>query len=345
MRDVAGSRSTVGSSFGVDTRTDAMLRLVDRARQVAPTSYPVLIEGETGTGKEVFARGIHQCSARRGPFVAMNCSAIPETLFEAELFGAARGAYTGQHGERVGLFQEAHQGTLFLDEIGDLPGPVQAKLLRVLQGGEVRPLGSAKVVRVDVRVIAATHHSLTKMVHEGRFREDLYFRLSVARLELPALRDRLDDLPLLLELALEEAARNVGVPMPQVSQAALELMLRYAWPGNVRELQHVAAAAVLAVRGGTIMAEDLAFVRERLADPSALRRPADLPFFEALGEFERTYFEALLQRTGGNLSEAARHAQLSRTAIREKCRRYGLVGNEPGDESRPRRARSGKRMR
>jgi transcriptional regulator with PAS, ATPase and Fis domain len=322
------------------TRAPELRRVVERACQVAPTPYPVLLEGETGTGKELFARGIHARSGRSGAFVPLNCSAIPENLFEVELFGARRGAYTGLVAERDGLLVAADAGTLFLDEVGDLPLSTQAKLLRVLQDGEVRPLGGNKAVRVDVRIIGATHRSLARLVDDRLFREDLFYRLSAAHLQLLPLRQRRDDIPLLVDELIAEAAAVQSVPPPKLSDAAMQLILQYSWPGNVRELRHTIAAGVLAARDGIVRAEDLPFVSGRLHE-SAAPGISERPFFEALAEFERAYLGDLLRRAARNVSHAAKLAGLSRAALRNKARQYGLLGEPP---AKP-RARSRVRRR
>src|SRR5262249_36904553 len=190
-------------------------------------TYPVLLEGETGTGKELLAHCIHDHSGRNGSFVPINCSAIPEALVEAELFGARRGAYTGLQGDQPGLFRAAEQGTLFLDEIGDMPLPLQAKLLRVVQDGEVRSLGSTQPTKIDVRIVAATHRDLTSLLSNNLFRADLYYRICTIHLKLPPLRDRPEDIPLLLEEAVVEAARSARFPPPRIGRSLLEVALRY----------------------------------------------------------------------------------------------------------------------
>jgi DNA-binding NtrC family response regulator len=216
----------------------SMLALARLIRMVAPTSATVLIEGETGTGKEVVARAVHRLSTRSGkPFAVLNCAAIPETLLEAELFGHTRGAFTGAVQSRTGRIEAAHGGTLFLDEIGEMPLALQAKMLRFLEGGELQRVGDNETIRVDVRVIAATHQDLEKGASNGRFRLDLYHRLAVFPLEVPALRDRKEDIPLLAEFLLAEMGKES--PRKRLSAAALELLQEHDWPGNVRELGHV----------------------------------------------------------------------------------------------------------
>ncbi|RMH40876.1 MAG: sigma-54-dependent Fis family transcriptional regulator [Deltaproteobacteria bacterium] len=336
-----------GAAAGVDSlrervrsRNPKMQRLVDYAVAVAKTPYAVLLEGETGTGKEVFARGIHAASGRPGPFVPLNCAAVPDTMFEAELFGARRGAYTGLVDERPGLLSVADRGTLFLDEIADMPLPMQSKLLRVLEDGEIRPLGGTRSLRVDVRVIAATHRFLKPLVESGRFRRDLYFRLSAACIRLPPLRDRPEDIPLLVDAAVDAACRLQNVPRCSVSRAAINALMQHPWPGNIRELNNCIAAAVLRAQGAPITPPDL-----QLSPSAPAIRATDAgdrgddddeppwmrgPFFDALEAFEARYLRSLLRASRGNLSEASRISGLSRSAIRSKARAYGLLGDGDG---------------
>ncbi|WP_460069548.1 sigma-54-dependent Fis family transcriptional regulator [Pseudomonas sp. H2_E05] len=251
----------------VDPRVDEHLRLAVRVKD---RNLPVLVQGETGAGKEVFARQLHERSARRdGPFVAVNCAAIPENLIESELFGYVAGAFTGASSKGMpGLLVQADGGTLFLDEIGDMPLALQTRLLRVMAEGEVAPLGGAKTRTVDIQVICASHRDLAALVNEGRFREDLYFRLGCARFCLPPLRERTDKLALINRL-LEQEARTSGVS-PGISQAALERLLGYAWPGNVRQLRHVLAYACAVCEGGTLQLSDLPMeVRGELVEAPA----------------------------------------------------------------------------
>lgn len=224
--------------------------------QVAPTELPVLITGETGTGKELFARAIHGLSPRRRyPFVSLNCAAIPETLLESELFGHVRGAFTGATSDRQGFFEVAHQGTLFLDEIGDMPLSIQAKVLRVLENGEFSPLGSSEIRRVDVRLIAATNRDLERAVQEGTFRQDLYYRLNAVRIHLPPLRERPEDIPVLVEYFAARTCERLGITFEGIAPEALELLQHYPWPGNVRELRNLIETLITLERGAYITAE------------------------------------------------------------------------------------------
>jgi DNA-binding NtrC family response regulator len=315
----------------INTYNPEMRRLLEYAGKVARTPYPVLIHGETGTGKELIARGIHAASGRKGMFAPVNCGAIPETLFEAELFGARRGAYTGLDSDRPGLFQIADNGTLFLDEIAEMPASTQAKLLRVLQDGEVRPLGSSRAYRVQVRIIAATHKDLDTLVEEGRFRMDLYFRISTAALHIPPLRERPEDIPLLLQEAAAEAAEIQDLPSFEISDDVIRGARSYAWPGNVRELMHSVATAMLNAGARPLSWKDFHGTLGHGSQKSPFQSGLlDLPFPEARGQFERTYLTNLLQKTKGNLSRAAKLAGLPRSTLRDKLRRNGIASLEDG---------------
>lgn len=307
-----------------------MRRLLNYARKVAATPYPVLIQGETGTGKELIARGIHAASGRSGAFAPINCGAIPENLFEAELFGAKRGAYTGLDSDRVGLFQLADRGTLFLDEIAEMPVSTQAKLLRVLQDGEVRPLGSSRSYRVEVRIIAATHKDLERLVERELFRMDLYFRISTAAINIPPLRERPEDIPILLREAAEEAALVQGLDTFDLASDVHDGARRYRWPGNVRELMHAVATAMLAAGNRTVCWKDFHPI---LGHPSGHRTQVDddileLPFNEARAKFERAYLHNLLAKTDGNLSHAAKMCGLPRSTLRDKLRRLNIAADD-----------------
>jgi DNA-binding NtrC family response regulator len=307
---------------------------------VAPTSSTVLILGESGTGKELTARAIHQHSPRASnPFVAVNCSAIPVDLVESELFGHVRGAFTGATATRPGLFESADRGTLFLDEVGDLPPLAQVKLLRALQEGEVKRVGSNETRIVDVRVIAATNVSLKERIAAGRFREDLYYRLNVVAISLPPLRDRREDIPLLAYHFLQKYAARSNSPVRKISPEAMRVLSAQRWSGNVRELENAIEHSVVFCRDTTIAPPDLPFSKKQSgtlepgADSPSTAGPsldplADLPYREAkdraVHSFESSYFGALLQRAGGNVSEAARQAGLDRSNFRRAAKRAGV---------------------
>ena len=295
---------------------------------VAATSSTVLITGETGTGKELAARAIHHNSARRtNRFVALNCSAIPETLLEAELFGHARGAFTGAVGTRVGRLEQAHKGTLFLDEVGTMSPSLQAKLLRVLQQREFERVGdSSHTIKIDVRVVAATHSDLAKMVAEGTFREDLFYRLNVLPVQLPALRERRDDIPLLVQHFLQRLAQDAGRGGMTVSQDAMRRLMAYRWPGNVRQLENTVERALAFTQGRTVI--DVQDLPPEIQNQSGVVEGTE-PWLPEDGlDFER-YIEAIelslikrsLERTQGNKRQAARLLNLKRTTLIEKLKR------------------------
>jgi len=302
-------------------------------RLAASQDVSVLIRGESGTGKELVARSLHQQSARRGKrFVAINCGGMPESLIDSELFGHAKGAFTGATTDRAGVFVEADGGTLFLDEIGDMPLSIQARLLRVLQEGEVRAVGSSSVRKVDVRVISATHVDLNAAVANKAFREDLYYRLAVVTVQVPPLRDRLDDLPM---LAAHFLKKHGGGSPPSLSPQALEVMFGYGWPGNVRELENALQSAIALHRGDAIGAESLpptiTPTRPRLGaapTPAPTEEEELLPLTEAKrrasAAYEKRYLERVMRDAKGSVSEAARLAGLDRTNFRRLLQRHGL---------------------
>ncbi len=310
---------------------------------VASASSTVLILGESGTGKELTARAIHQHSPRADkPFVAVNCSAIPVALVESELFGHVRGAFTGATTTREGLFETANHGTIFLDEVGDLPQLAQVKLLRALQQGEIKRVGSNETKNVDVRVIAATNVDLRTRIAEGAFREDLFYRLNVVAIELPPLRERIEDVPLLAYHFLKKYASRVGRDVRRFTPEAVRMLQQQSWPGNVRELENAIEYAVVFCREDAIVPEDLPFAKGQRPHPEESVAPdvhtgaselqmsglVDLPYREAkqraIAVFEGAYFAALLSRTGGNVSEAARQAGLDRSNFRRSAKRAGI---------------------
>jgi DNA-binding NtrC family response regulator len=327
VRRLGGGRSLLGGS-------PAMLRVLDVVERVAPASASVLIRGESGTGKELVARRIHEASERaRGPFVAVNCAAIPDTLVESELFGHRRGAFTGADRDRPGKFRQADGGTLFLDEIGDMALAAQAKLLRVLQEGTVEPLGSGEPLPVDVRVLAATHRHLKTLTAEGRFREDLLFRLRVVEIELPPLRERSGDVLLLARSFLAASSR----PGLAFSPEAERLLLAYVWPGNVRELANAVERATIFCRGGLIQPDDLPG-EVRGTDSGgpgcgllAWWRPGE-DFQEAkerlVDVFEREVLTAVLREHRGNLSQAARELGIHRQNLQQKLHKLGIAAED-----------------
>jgi len=318
---------------GVVGHSEALLDVVATARKVARHPSTVLVTGESGTGKELIARLIHTSSPRAGAaFVAVNCAAIPEALLESELFGHARGAFTGASQERAGLFEEADGGTIFLDEIGELPLALQVKLLRVLQEGEIRRVGENGSRPVDVRVVAATSRDLEAEVAAGRFRSDLYYRVNVVRLHLPPLRERRDDVAELARHFLARHAQRLKVAPPTLGAAALRALTEYGWPGNVRELENaIERSLVLADEGVIDVAHLPAAVRGEArppngSSPNGTGAPADedLSVKRRTERLERTLIAQALQRTGGNRTRAAQLLDLSHRALLYKIREYGL---------------------
>jgi len=304
-------------------RSPAMTAVFTAIARVARLKTSVLVLGETGSGKELVARAIHEASGRGGAYLTVNCASLPEGLLEAELFGHLRGAFTGATADRKGLFEAATGGTILLDEIGDMPLAVQAKLLRVLESGEVRRLGSPTARTVDVRVVAATHRDLERCVDEGDFRQDLYFRLNGLTIPVPPLRERTSDLPLLTAHFLARHARAAGRPAPVLTGAAATALARYPWPGNVRELSHVLERAVALARGPRIDVEDLPL---RLREAPGAAGPAP----QSLDEVEKAHILAVLRSVRGNRGQAAAILGIDRKTLYRKLLRYG-VGTEEQD--------------
>jgi two-component system, NtrC family, response regulator AtoC len=309
--------------LGKSPAIERVLRLISK---VADYRTTVLIQGESGTGKELVARALHRQSSRRDkPFVAINCGAIPETLMESELFGHKRGAFTDAHTDKPGIFQEAHGGSLFLDEIGELSLPLQVKLLRVLQESVVRPLGSSKDIAVDVRVIAATVRDLAREVAEGRFREDLYYRLNVLQIVVPPLRERTDDIALLIDHFIARNNARLGTHIRGIDPRAKRLLLEHAWPGNVRELENLVERAVVLAEGEVLALED---IPERLHEPQDMLHQvlssSDLSIKKASRSIEEALIRKALAQTRGNRTAAARLLEISHRALLYKIKDYGL---------------------
>jgi two-component system NtrC family response regulator len=296
-------------------------RLRAELRRIAPTDIAVLVLGETGAGKEVAAQAVHRLSGRTGGFVPVNLAAIPKELVEAELFGSVRGAYTGAERARQGLVTSAHRGTLFLDEIGDLDVAMQVKLLRVLESGEVRPVGSTAFHTVDARVVSATHRDLLTRIDDGTFRADLYYRLAPAVVRVPPLRERLDDLPLLRRIFEREASQRIGLPPCRWSEAAQSALLRYHWPGNIRQLRHVVELVMVEARGGVVSRGMLPFGEAEAVAPQR--------WGQATADFRRRLLRHTLLRHGGNRSAAARELGISRQTLLYHLRSLGAGGWNP----------------
>jgi DNA-binding NtrC family response regulator len=307
----------------------AMRKVFATIRKVAETDLTVLIRGESGTGKELVAQALHEHSARKqGPFVAVNCAAISRELVESELFGHEKGAFTGAEARRVGRFEAAEGGTIFLDEIGDMAAETQAKVLRVLQERSFERVGGSKPLAVDVRVVAATHRDLEREVAEGRFREDLYYRLKVVEIEMPPLRERSEDLAALATRFLDQLAERHGRARRRLSAAALAALSRHAWPGNVRELRNVVERAAVLASGEEIEVEDLALPAARESAGPAPEGLAGLPFGEAkrsaAAQFERAFLLRALRENGGNISRTAEAIGMVRQSLQQKIRELGL---------------------
>ncbi len=305
-------------------RSAKMKGLVDTLTLVAPSDATVLLLGESGTGKEVVANAIHQNSPRAGrPFIKVSCAALPETLLESELFGHEKGAFTGAVARREGRFQLAHGGTIFLDEVGETSPSVQAKLLRVLQEKEFEPLGSTRTVKVDIRVVAATNRDLEASVREGRFREDLFYRLNVVPITVPPLRERKEDIPLLAEHFLARFGEKNRKMLKAISGKALDLLVRYDWPGNVRELENCIERAVILARDEVVVPADLPPQIRTLPSEQGQGGLA-LPYGVSLQEMEKALITKTLEDTGGNRTRAAEILGINRRTLQNKLKEYGL---------------------
>jgi DNA-binding NtrC family response regulator len=321
LREEVSRRDRMDNIIG---RSAPMQELFDLMRRLSASHANLLITGESGTGKELVARAIAARSPRKGrPFVAVNCAAIPENLLESELFGYARGAHSTANADRQGLFVEANGGTLFLDEIAELPLPLQPKLLRVLQDGDVRPLGTNRAERVDVRVIAATNRDLERALREGRFREDLYYRLNVIQLHLPPLRGRQDDILTLADHFLQRSSARSTKTVKGWKESAKKLLLAYSWPGNVRELENVVERAVALAEGELIGSDDLPRGMQERRGQDLLSNAVAQGF--TLDQLEREYIERVLDIEGGNKTRAAQRLGLDRKTLYRKLEEYATA--------------------
>ncbi len=322
LREALGKRYSYTNIVAQSDKMQAVLGLVER---VAPTNSTVLLGGESGVGKDLIARAIHEHSQRAsGPFIKINSTAIPETLLESELFGYEKGAFSGAAISKPGKFEMADKGTMFLDEIGDVPPAIQVKLLRVLQDREFERLGGTKTHKVDVRLVAATNRDLRAALEEGTFREDLYYRLNVVAIDIPALRDRKEDIPALANYFLERYARDSAKPLTSITPAAMKKLTDYHWPGNVRELQNIIERGVTLSSGTTLDTADI-----YLDDPATSRHvsgtPHVLPPGMTLEQWEDETIREALRRANGNKSQAARALGLSRNALRYRLSKLGVA--------------------
>ena len=302
------------------SKNPRMRAVLELASEVASLRSTVLVRGESGTGKELVARAIHFSGDRASkPFIAVSCAALAETLLESELFGYEKGAFTGAAERKKGKFELANSGTIFLDEIGDIPPKLQADLLRVLQERSFYRLGGTEEVKVDVRVVAATHHDLQQAVQEGRFRDDLYYRLNVIEVQIPPLRERREDIPLLARHFVDRLAHEIGKEVNGLTEGAMKALLDHNWPGNVRELENAIERAIVTSRTGTITEDDLTFLAANGGVKTA--QLPDLP----LADLEKLAIEATLRRTSGNVKEAAQRLGIDRSTLYEKIKRYELA--------------------
>ncbi len=326
LRSHERDRSIIGSSAAIN-------RVFDVIGQVADTKANVLLTGESGTGKELVARSIHSSGGRRGrPFVALNCAAIPENLLESELFGHVKGSFTGAIRNKAGLFEAADSGTLFLDEVGELTLPLQVKLLRVIQDKTIRRVGGTSDQQVDVRVISATNRCLTDEVAAGRFREDLYYRLNVIEIPMPPLRDRADDIPLLVSHFIEKYARELDRSIEGISEAALGRLMAYPFPGNVRELENVIERSIALSRGPSIEEESFPPSVLNAVEPTTASRipPEGVSLERLMAEYERGLLLEALVPAGGVKKRAARLLQISFRSFRYRMEKLGLDDSKPG---------------
>ena len=340
--DLAQLRNKLRGSYSFHTmlsQSPKMRKIFDLIQHVGPVDSTVLIHGETGTGKELVAQALHAVNTRRkGKFVALNCAVLNDSLLESELFGHERGAFTGAEKRKIGRFEKADGGTLLLDEIGDISPAMQVKLLRVLQTGTLERVGGVDPIKVDVRIVAATHKRLEDEVKAGRFRADLYYRLKVVLIDMPPLRERKEDVPLLAMHFVEKHATAAN-PIGQIDTAAMQALLQHQWPGNVRELENAIKAAVAMAEGSVLhrdlLPETVAPRTSQAAGPAPIDIDARLPDLidDLVGQVEREYFRRVMSEYSGNVARTARHSGLSRRSVSQKLQKYGI---ERGEFKKPR---------
>lgn len=328
-----GLRSELNKSFRLESiigKSPAMMAVFEMIKLVSAAAASVLVTGESGSGKEVVAKALHNSGPRKTKaFVALNCTAIPEQLLESELFGHVKGSFTGAMADKKGLFEEANNGTLFLDEIGDLSLPLQAKLLRVLQDQQIRPVGSNQSKQVDVRIIAATHRDLKILVKDGKFREDLFYRLNVIQVKVPALRERKEDIPLLVESFIQKFRIRNGSSVTTVSPESMAILMAHPWPGNVRELENVIERAMVLTRGDTIEKNVVLDSALNEAKENIDQLQADRPTLEKL---EERYIKLVMGEVDHKKDEAAKILGVSRRTLYRKERLYGMVSEDASEE-------------
>jgi diguanylate cyclase (GGDEF)-like protein len=333
LADLSRNLSQLQLRFNYDKivgKSEAMQKVFKLLDRITDTDVPVLIQGETGTGKELVARALHVNGPRKaGPFVSVNCSAITETLMESELFGHVRGAFTGADRDKPGLFEQAHTGTIFLDEVQDMSQAMQRELLRVLQEGEIRRVGGKDIIKVDVRVISACNRDLREMVAGHEFRQDLFYRLNVVGIELPPLRDRKEDIPLIVQKLLEDVRTAEGRPV-KLDKDALRKILRYDWPGNVRQLQNFFEKTTLLIEGDTIREEHVRLEGEKPTATSGVSRLFEIDYAEAKQAFAKEYLKSVLARNGGNVTRAATEANIVRSSFHKMMRKHGISAKDFG---------------
>jgi DNA-binding NtrC family response regulator len=331
MREELDQRYQFDNIIG---RSAAMREIFHTVERVAPTRATVLLAGQSGVGKDMIARAIHQHSPRKNhPFIKINCTALPENLMESELFGYEKGAFTGANASKPGKFEQADQGTVFLDEIGDVPGNIQVKLLRILQERQFERLGSNLTRSVDVRVVAATNVDLRAALEQGRFREDLYYRLNVVPINIPPLRDRTEDIPFLARHFVQKLSRELGSLAKEISPAAIDRLLTHSWPGNVRELENTIERSLVLAAGEVLQASDLRIEAPRTASAIPSAQSPLLPEGETLEHWEQMMIREALRRANGNKSQAARMLGLTRNALRYRLSQMGMESGADEGES------------